>query len=582
MQGQQLHYINRINYFSAIDQLKQRMPPQNLRTYLSQVLKDEPNNFHPSSPTEQELNSEYLKICPKRQVEIPSFKQTFDEYLNAVKLNLPTDKYVAFLRYLSLYIAGKLPHDVFIRLFLNFFRGENLMNLTVIQYLPSFLSSLSCSTFFTHKINLPAAIQDKFAVETLMNITSSISSTQVSKTVSKCLTCLSIGLISKDIAKDWLSHFFKPEIIEKLDEIDDFSYLHPSRFPHELILCPEFSSTDNSTSICQQFVEYEASLKPFSTYKPAVRELCEVKMRGLRKAIRKLADGIKLTPDELFFAYGNYAYSVADLVLDCSSLILEHLGDAYEQTQQTLFKILHHQMKQFEPSNPEFRYTFKRLLKHETYAFHYQLPGSRKIDFGKRSAANVAFSIVYDFSNSFFKEKEAKIIKRGLNLISALINPENMEKVYVVDEKQIFVIVYLAAIARLALEAGNTDEVLISPEGSIVQMEQTSEFGKKLILLPKQVKTPEGLRDFFPEFAFQHIDLHITRAVRQLIQLDDELPEYPEELSSSYIITTMQQHEDETGFSITCTSAFSPCFIEFAPDNSDESSMLGFISDKEI
>lgn len=575
--------LDQIDYFRAVDQLKSHIPSQNLRTCFSQVLKEEPNYFQPSTPTEQELNATYSSIYSNRQTEPPNFKLTFDNFLSAVKKTLPPDRYIVFLRYLSLYITGKLFHQIFIRLFFDLNKDGNvpIMKQTIVQYLPSFLATLSCSTFFSQKLNLSASIQDQFAVEAMLNITSSIKSTSVSKTVSKCLTCLSIGLISKEIAQEWLSKFCNQEFVDQLNEIDDFSYFHPSRFPHELILCPQFLSNDKNSSICQQFVDYETSIKPFSSYKPYLRELCEVKMRGLRKTIRRLADGAKLKPEELFFAYGNEAYIVADFIPKCTTIVLEHLGAKYEETQSTLMKILHYQMSFFKPSDDEYRYQFKRTLKHETFAFHYQLPGERMIDFGSISAASVAFSIVLDFSNNFFDEPERIKIQKSLNIISVLINEENNNKVYIVDEKQIFALAYLASIAQLALEAGNTDDVQINSDNSIASCEQTTEFGQLLAQLPEKIKQPSGLKDLFHDFPLQHVDLHITRCVRQLIMFSDdesELPEYPEELPSSYIITTMNQvwnegneNENKKGsFLLRCCSAFSPCYNEFTAENSDD------------
>ena len=572
-------HVSSIDYFAALEQLRLRVPRDSLQTCFTQVLSEESrfSQIHIPSQSEQDVSRGYNTICQKRSPEPPNFRATFDDYVSTVRQNLPPEKYVSFLRFLSLYITGKLPHGVFIKLFLNLFQREVLNTSNIFPYLPAFLASLSCSTFFTNKLDLPAVIEDKFALKTMLNITASISSSQVSKTVSKCLSCLATGLISKNIAKNWLQEFVNDEILQKFDEIDDFSYFHPSRFPHELILCPDFVSTEKNSSISQQFLDFEASLKPFSTYKPALRELCEVKMRGLRKAIRKLADGVKLTPEELFFAYGNSAYSVADCLPDCASLVIESLGRSYEQTQNTFSQIIHYQMKQFPHGHFEFRYLFKRLLKHETFAFHYQLPGVRKISFGKLSAANVAASIIYDFSNNYFKEKENNTIIRSLGIISSLLNPENKEKVYVVNEKHIFAVVYLASIAKLAFEAGNTDDVNINSDGSIMQCEQTTEFGKKIALIPKQIKSSEGLGELFPDFAFQHIDLHITRCVRQLSIFDEEdaLLEYPDELSSSFIITTMKQEEDSgNSFNIICSSAFSPCFLDFGQEPSDDINSL--------
>ena len=58
---QQLN-LDQIDYFRAIEQIKPHISSQNLRTCFSQVLKEEPNYFQPSTQTEKELNAAYLSI----------------------------------------------------------------------------------------------------------------------------------------------------------------------------------------------------------------------------------------------------------------------------------------------------------------------------------------------------------------------------------------------------------------------------------------------------------------------------------------------------------------------------------------
>lgn len=589
----QLPNIDQIDYFGSVEHLRSRISQPELRSFFNNVLSNEPNSFQPTTSIAKEINQAYVSIWPSRQTEYPDFKTSFDSFLNAAKASLSTEQYILFMRYLSLYMTGKLPHQIFIRLFLNFFRSKNqdISQIPIIHYLPSFLSTLSCSSFFTEKDDLPSIVQDKFAIETLLKITSPITSPQVSKSISKCLACLSTGLISKEIAQEWLSDHCSPEIVEKFNEIDDFSYLNPSRFPHELILCPDFQTTDKNRSICEQFVDFEKSLKPFSSYKPFIRELCEIKMRGLRKSIRKLMKGGTLTAEELFFAYGNDAYAIVDYVPQYNSYIIERLGKKYEETQKILSSILHYQMSLFSPNDPEFRYQFKRLLKHETYAFHYLLPGQREINFGKESAAHTAFSLVHDFSNSYFDELQSSKIQRGLEILGVIINGENKGHFYVVDEHQIISLVYLAAIARLLLTYGDTDEIVFDDNRSIMNVEQPTEFGQKLAKLPLVIKESDGLVKLFQDSPLQHVDLHITRCARQLYIFDDveNLPEFPEKLDSSFLITTMnligekeeknteeekdeneEVHEKKSEYIVQCSTAFSPCYIEFASDGSDE------------
>ena len=566
--------MNRIDYFSALVQMRSTQPDQRA---FHDVLTDVLNGDSKSDASQvlPKLSRDFCHVClGRRQMHKNMFKEMFDNYLMIVKAQLPLENYLAFLRYLSVYVTGRLPHEVFVRLFLRFFPQERVMEQQLVLYLPAFLSCIQTCSFFTSEIgNLAKTIDERLAIESILDLTNGVNRSIVSKSLSKCLSCLSSGLIAPDVARKWLLVWCKPDVVERMGGISDFSFFHPARFPHELILCPDFVSNEPPTSVCQKFLEHSASKRAFSTYKPVSVELLLLKMRGLRKLIKKLNDGAKVTSQQLAFAYGDDSHQLAKDIQLAPSVVVERLGKFYEDAHEVFESIYQAQMANLRPSDVEFRMAFRKLMSREYVGFRYTLLGTRTIPFGSRHLVDVVLALVNDFASAYFEQEETEWIYGGLETIAAVFDAENYDNRYIVYAKPLYAVIYMSRIAQIVAESGDVASVNVV-EGSL-ECEQTSEYGQKLASLPKILKnTDVQLQDVFGDTMMQHIDIVLARCVRMLYSFsktDARMPVFPDIWPDISIITTLKQDGPDDNLSLICNSMFSPCFMDFSEEPSETS-----------
>lgn len=562
--------MNVINYFAAVAKVKEMQSNSvGIQSLLKSVL--ESNSKVESWPAYVQLNQDYCSLRLSRR-QMPFFKQLFENYLIGAKANLSPEDYLAFLRYLSLYTTGKLPHEVFIRVFLKFFPKENIMEQPLVQHLPSFLSGLRTCSFFTSEMcNLTATVNEKLALESVLGLTVGLNSSNISKSVSKCLACLSSGLIAQESARTWLLVWCKPEVVERMGEISDFSYFHPSRFPHELILCPNFISHDSSSSVCQKFLDHVAAKRVYSTFKPVSCELLLLKMRGIRKRIKELNERSKVSAQDLYFIYGEEVDPVVRDIQIVPSVVVERLSLFYEESREVFERIYRMQMSRLSPSNVEYRMMFRKLMSREYVGFIYSLVGTRSLPFGTRHLVEITLALVNDFACAYFEDESRDSVCRGLETVSAVF--QNSESVYVVYNRPLYALVYLSHLARMISESGEISNVNVYNHS--LDCEQSSEYGKALAALPKALKNTEvSLRQLFGDTVMQHVDIVLARCVRMLYSFAEaggELPLFPEFWPNTALITTVQAHQGES-CSLVCRTMFSPCFTEIPEEDVSEAS----------
>ena len=569
--------MNRINYFSAAMQVRaMQADHRSLSDLFNDVLySDSKGDF---SQTLAKLNRDYCSIyCGRRQA--PRLKEMFDDYLLSAKTVFPPEHYMAFLKYLSLYVTGKMPHDVFIRLFLRFFAKDRVSEEPLVQYLPAFLSGIqSCSFCISEVANLAKSVNENLALESILDLTVSLNRSSIAKSVSKCLSCLSSGLIAPDVARTWLLVWCKPDVVERMGKISDFSYFHPARFPHELILCPDFVSNEAPTSVCQKFLDYSASKRIFSTYKPVSTELLLLKMRGLRKIIKKLNDGAeksrcKVTAQQLSFAYGDDSHSLAKVLQAAPSIVVERLGQFYEEAHRVLETIYKARMSKLRPSDVEYRMAFRKLMSREYVGFRYTLIGCRAIHFGSRHLIDIVVALVNDFLSVYFEQEASEWIYGGLETIAPVFEAENYDSQFIVYDKPLYAVIYMAQIAKMISESGDFSAVNVV-DGSL-DCPQESEYGKKLASLPRVLKnTDVELKDLFGDTVMQHVDIVLTRCVRMLYSFsktDARMRVFPDLWPDISIITTLKQEGTDEDLSLICNSIFSPCYMNFSEEPSETS-----------
>jgi hypothetical protein len=561
---------NGIHYLSAVSQLKTRLlrDVPNLRAFFSSVLDPTPKSPL-ASQTYQMVDAAFSQLCPGRPSQGIDSKALFNDYLARAKSTFTPDQYVAFLRFLSLYVARKISHEMFIRMCLKLFPPDQRLTAPLVQLLPSFLSALHCGSFSRLSLmNLPRCVQEKLGAEALLSITAGIGSTAIARTVSKCLNCLATGLLSPSVARPWLLRFCRPDLVAKMDEISNFTFLHPSRFPHELILCPEFIDRDPATSVCQQFVDAIAARRAFTNFVPVSRELLLTKLRGLRRAIRHLAAGRR--PD-LHFVYARQSARIAAELPLCAPVVIGRLWRHYETTRDLLEKIYSDRMSGLSPGDPEFRFWFRQSIRRDFLCFPYMAPGPpRRIAF--RIGADVAIALVRDFALAYFDAPERTSVLSGLDAIAPLF--ESTGRIFMVGEAVIAVVVYLSVLTAAIADSGDLQGVVVAG-GSLRRVAQRSEFAERLARLPGVLRTREvALGEHFGDVMVQHTDLIIARCVRALNAVAagrDRLREFPDFRDDELVVVAMEKFDDDgEGIAIVATALFSPCVVQFPVEEVEE------------
>jgi hypothetical protein len=442
----------------------------------------------------------------------------------------------------------------------------------LIQLLPSFLASIQASSYFnaiiSHQIT---SDDDKRATEAILMLTDSAPSSITAASIFKCLKCLATGLISRQIAEPWLRTFCKPAAIAKIWEISDFIFLHPSRFPHELILCPEFRDESEVMTITERFLDWESTNRSFSSFRPISRDLLVLRLHGIRQLIRKTRDGGKITSDELSLLYGSQGYAMAKFVPFYPFLAIERLSEAYLEARELLRGMYEVQMGRVEASDCEYRIRFKDLNRRDFMCFHYGLPGERMIGFGNRRCFMVGVAIIQRFARLFFNEKAQNTIKTGICRILETCDVKRSEETFIVNDRIVSALVYLSKLCEMVMECGNVDEVGLGDDGELSDT-QESEFGRKIVEMCGEMRRINALCEIFGNCRMQHVDLVIIRCVRQLYvvgEKEDVVQVFPNGIEGDLIVISVKQIEDEGLFGLMCVSFVSPCAVEYSGDVSD-------------
>ena len=115
-----------------------------------------------------------------RDIRIPPNPRTiFHDYLSFVKtVFVPTERYVSFLRFLSVYMTGQLSHESFIRLVLNLFNTSDPNSEKALNYLPSFLATINTTPLHEHIIDPISNIEA--SKEIILQLTASLNSSEAS------------------------------------------------------------------------------------------------------------------------------------------------------------------------------------------------------------------------------------------------------------------------------------------------------------------------------------------------------------------------------------------------------------------
>ena len=575
---------NPTNYIRAVTEIH-RYYPQNRENFhkLFDAIIDN-KQYLPDSLGEslQQVKYTFTSLYQRREINPPKYKEIIDEYLSLAKTTLSHENNALFLRYLSIYATGHISHKIFVRLILPLINVPNPFESKLIQDLPSFMAALNSGVFFDFRKKYSSPVEE-FATELIISATSTSPNSESSKSLSKCLSLLASGTIRAPTAKKWLSKFCRPDLIRKIDLIDDFSSFHPSHFPEDLIMTNSFETNKEPKNVFELFQDNMMRRYDPHSLRPVVIDILELKMRQIRHLILSIAIGEKVTAQSLAFVYGNEMAQQIIKMPNHSIPVITRLVSLFEDSHDKMLSILKRKMEDYEPDNIEYRILYKKMMNHNIFAFFYELPGTRTIHFGTQHAAYVALGAVQYFINYVMFKKpdgtkettettEQQTIEKenvellnpdhqrildSLHAIFPLFEESGLGHHYVVNEKPIHSIVYLAEVARRIQMQGNIEEVIVTDQHTFAPITDQGLYGKELIQMIDGMVGENSLKGYMSV-----CDIPLVRVARSLSAFETNvLPEFPEMIEQVNVYMTMTQIEGPD-FSILCRSAFSASYVE--------------------
>lgn len=555
--------MQNVPYISVVQEIYDQNPAfkPTLHKFLKGFIANQNTQTDTNNDAMNYLRQMFAMRYPRRDNSPPAYKAIFDNFIALTKQNLANENYTLFLRYLSLYITGQLSHKMFISLIIPLLPQPVNPENTIIKELPKFMTAINSGVFYEARKTFKNNI-DELAAELVISATAAKPSGEYSKSFAKCLTLLSNGCIRPQVAKQWLSTFAKPELIKRLDNIDDFSLFYPGRFPADIIFSESLQESLPPKNVFELYTDSIARRYDPHNLAAVSSDILELKMRQIRHLILSLAIGDPVTANSLSFVYGiDAAKEILGKLPNHTIPVVMRLVNLFEDCYKTLSSLMYHKMKQYKVDDPEYRIIYKRLLNHSTFAFYYELPGSRFIDFKSLHTAQVAIATINFFNELYFAGEEKDKIQKSLESLFPLFDPKNSGHYYVVNERPIHSIVYLSEVARILNLAGNLEEVNVLDDFTFA--EEQKDFGMSLI----DMLTAMTSEDSHLEGEMSVIDLPLVRVVRALHSFESfVLPEFPENVDQVNIYMTMTQTTTENSFGITCTSCFSPCFVDVQVD----------------
>ena len=200
-----------VDYFSVVNELKNKSTPARSNADYRVVLKRSIEKKPLINETQQNslkfINDCFKSVVPVKESMPPNLKSIYENYICEFKEANSVEIQVTFMRYLSLYIGGYIPHTLFIRLVYHLLGKPPLSNHLMIG-LPTFLAALQFNSFTPPKSNF-SSIDESIAAEVAITVTANSTDSENSHSIYKCFKLLAEGYISPNIAEKWSQILFQ-------------------------------------------------------------------------------------------------------------------------------------------------------------------------------------------------------------------------------------------------------------------------------------------------------------------------------------------------------------------------------------
>lgn len=464
---------NYVDYKFTLQRTLLKKPPQNDIQYQSQ------------KSIEDALKAQRMN----RDMQIPDSKQIYDDYLQLIKDRFSPEQYTIFIRYLSVYMGGSIPHTLFIRLFYQLVEKPQLDDQIMLD-LPNFLASISFNNFTNVRTNFSKP-EDEICAEIVITSTANATSPESYHSIYKAFKLLSEGYISPAIAKQLLSHYCKPESLNKLDLVQNFAIFNPDRIPHEYVLCSEFTNPLNEKDAIDKFETTEVANRIPTPYESVPFETIENQILSTRKLIEMFVNKQQPPLERLIPFFGIKSNEIIEQFPKFNHLAVKRLVNVYEKFYSNYKDFSHFKLNRLANNYLEFRICYKRVLKMLFDPVHFKIPGSKTVHLGTTEQIEKANNLLNQF---------IEVIFPGIENLAANFN---LLKNHLFSGK-----VFTASHAIVAYCLSLSELIRVSN-------------GFETDKLVEALKTEDGLQNLYKNTEMQCVDLIMIKAIRAINKINE-------------------------------------------------------------
>jgi hypothetical protein len=486
----------------------------------------------------------------------------FSDYLNLVQESISPSSYLSFLHSLSLYISSRMSHEGFIRLANSLFLRDLPRCPQLIRLFSPFLAAVNSASPTDSPISIGPDHNrqvHQFIIQTLSYIVQH----RTRDSFAKCLAVFGDGLIPQEIAAAWLTRLgVRPSDLKLFRQITDGSLFHPGRLPRSLFPFPVPQSPGTAA---QQFALRGYRDVMMEDLAPAALEILCLPLRSLRRLLKRLVEGETLSEGDLVEIYGSSgAREFAAKGAAAATILMDRLSRCYGRAHARYTGALRRAMARFVAGDPQFRIWYKVLLKVPTFCGPFLYPGTRAVDCHSPSAVKCALALIREFAGIYFRQGTRDKLTASLAVLAEIF-VEGEDSYFIVDDPHLKAALYLAEVARLLGESGNTRRVLVAEKGANARFaeNQQTEFGEKLRELPS--KLADGACESMGG-SLAVVDIPLVRCLRFLkLYEGGAIVKFPDTVEDYSLFSTLHQVREGSGLTIVCSTNFSP-----TPDEEDD------------
>jgi hypothetical protein len=319
-----------------------------------------------------------------------------------------------------------------------------------------------------------------------------------------------------------------------------------------------FPVSQSLGTVAQQFMLKEYKDRMMDDLSPVSLEILVLPLRYLRRLLKRLIDGEKLSETELATVYGSsVAHELMGKQSEAVTIIMGRLSACYRQAHARYEAMLRRALDQRRFGEPEFRVAYKLSLKASTFCGPFLYPGTRSIDCQSPAAAKCALALIGEFIEIYFGHEKRNRLTGALSIVAEIFQ-EKEDGYFIVDDPQLRAALYIAEVSKLIGNSGNAREVVVQYEGGSWRFGelQRTPFGREMKGLACRLREGEAV---FMGLPLCVVDLPLIRCLRGLVHFEGgAIVRFPATVEDYSLFSTLHQVREGDGLILACSTNFSP------------------------